>query len=130
MSGAQAAIELAAYQALSSSIAGGSVYQHVPDEASDWPIVVIGDIDTYPFDAKSASPDRSGSLIINTVDRAEQRLRLIQMNDQVETILGGQKFEADGFKVTFQIESAEAVRDESGNFYVGFVRLSVWAVAA
>lgn len=142
MTSATDAIELATYKFLTEgrapfgAVTGAQVHQHVPENTAP-PVVIIGDMDADPLDAKD-DPDRIVTLSIVTVTEAEERKSCLQLMDQAEKILGGGKHEGaeidgaqidiDGWRLAFSFLDGDAVLTPDGDGYVGTSRFTIMAL--
>lgn len=125
MSDAKAVVELAVYEALAAGISGATVYQDVPDNAP-LPVVIVGDMKSYPLGAKN-DPDRRVSVIIVSMVEAEERAPLLALQRQIEALLDGQSFTPAGWKVTATFEDDDATLGGDGATYIGTSAFNVFA---
>lgn len=128
MSDAKAQVKARAFAELDSAIQGAAVYQDVPQDAP-LPVVIVGDMKSFPIGAKS-SQDRRVSLIIVSMVAAEERAPLLALQKQIETALAGEDgktFVGNGWELTFTFDDDDAVLGDDGATYLGTSAFTVFA---
>lgn len=128
MSNAKAVVEQVIYDALAGGVEGAAVYQDVPDDAP-LPLVIIGDMKSYPLGAKD-DPDRRVSVIVVSMVAAEERAPLLALQKQIEALLDGKTFSLDGWIVQVSFEDDDAILGQDGATYVGTTAVSAIALTA
>lgn len=126
MNSAKSAVETAIFSALEGSITGADVYQDVPQDAP-LPVVILGDIKSYPLAAKD-DPDRRVSVIVVSMVEAEERAPLLALQEQIEHALDGKTFSALGWTLSITFEDDDAVLGGDGATYLGTTAFSVLAL--
>lgn len=125
MSDAKSAVEKIAFDALDEGIVGATVYQDVPEDAP-LPVIIIGDMKSYPLDAKD-DPDRRVSIVIAAMVSAEERSPLLALQRQIEALLDGKTFAIEGWTIQFTFQDDDAVLGGDGATYVGTSAFSALA---
>lgn len=125
MTSAATAVENMAFEVLDSGIAGGIVYQDVPDDAP-LPLVIIGELLAVPF-AGPDDPDRRITLTIGVLTDGDERRPCTALQEQVEALLAGKTFVADGWNLHFLPASSAAELADDGSGYVGTTILTILA---
>jgi hypothetical protein len=128
MTDAKSATEATLYGELADAITGATVFQDVPED-EPYPLVVIGDMRSTPLAAKD-DPDRRITVEIVSIVSAEERAPLLELQRQVEAILDGKTFAADGWTLAVSLEDDDALLAEDGSSYVGTSTFQVLALAA
>lgn len=119
------AAELYLFQTLSAVITGARVYQDVPAGATG-DLVIIGDVESFPF-AATTDPDRRISVTIITLTEGDERAPCTALQAQIETALAGVSVLRDLWNLHSSIESSSAVLDEQGEGYLGTTILQILA---
>lgn len=125
MSDAKAITERVMFDALAAGIAGAAVYQDVPQD-TPLPVVVLGDMKSYPIGAKS-DPDRRISAIIVSMVAAEERAPVLALQKQIEVALDGKCFKPTGWEINVTFEDDDAVLAEDGAVYLGTSAFTIFA---
>lgn len=125
MTSASAAVETLTFDILDGGIAGGIVFQDVPDTAP-LPLVIIGDLLAVPF-AGADDPDRRITLTIAVLTAGDERRPCTALQDTVEELLAGKTFQIDGWNLHFLPASSAAELAEDGSGYVGTTILTILA---
>lgn len=125
MTSASSAVESLTFDTLNGGIAGGIVFQDVPDDAP-LPVVVIGDLLAVPF-AGADDPDRRITLTIAVLTAGDERRPCTALQDEVEALLAGKTFTVDGWNLHFLPASSAAELAEDGSGYVGTTILTILA---
>lgn len=128
MSNAKSVVEQEAFQALEATIEGATVYQDVPQDAP-LPVVILGDMKSYPIGAKD-DPDRRVSIIIVSMVEAEERGPLLALQRQIEAALDSKTFTPAGWVIRFTFEDDDAVLGGDGATYVGTSAFTAFAFQA
>ena len=128
MSNAKAVVEQVIYDALADGIEGATVYQDVPEDAP-LPLVIVGDMKSYPLGAKD-DPDRCGSVIVVSVVAAEEPAPLLALQKQIEDLLDGKTFSPEGWIVQVSFEDDDAILGQDGATYVGTTAVTAIALTA
>ena len=125
MTSASAAVEDLTFEVLDAGIAGGIVFQDVPDNAP-LPVVIIGDLLAVPF-AGAGDPDRRITLTVGVLIDGDERRPCTDLQDHVEALLAGKTFTRDGWDLHFLPASSAAELAEDGSGYVGTTILTILA---
>jgi hypothetical protein len=124
MTSAASAAEAAVYAALTATVTLASVYQHAP-EAAALPVVVIGDLDTEPFDTKDEE-DGLLTLSLATITQGEERKPALAIMEQVKAALKGRVLSSGGWSIRpFRI-TENCILLPDGVTYVGTTSVSLF----
>lgn len=123
----KSAVEIALYQALAGNIAGVTVYQDAPENAS-LPVTVIGDLTERPIATKGGN-DARVTASIATEFAAEERAPLLIAQGRIKDLLHEGEFVVDGWTLRPIFQTANAELAENGETYVGASIFDVLAFA-
>ena len=126
MSDAMSATEGVVFNALDSGITGAPVFQDVPEDAP-MPLVVLGDMKAEAAWGKN-DPDRRITVTVVAMVGAEERAPLLDLQRQIEALLDGAQFAADGWLIALDFTDADAVLGDDGVSYLGTSNFSVLAL--
>lgn len=123
------AVEQAFFTELSvpGAVPGATVLQHAVS-GSDYPIVLIGDIDTVQPIARSYDPDRSMRVSILVLTEGEERKPCLDLIELVTATLNGRGLTVASWTITPSFEFADARLADDGAGYVGLVQFTVFAL--
>lgn len=124
MTSAASATEAAVYTALSGGVNLATVYQHAPENAA-LPVVVIGDLDSEPFDTKDLS-DGLLTLSLTTITQGEERKPNLAIMEQVKTALRGQTLTSGGWTIKPTQITENCVLLPDGVTYVGTTSVTLF----
>lgn len=129
MSAAGDAIEKATYTLLTTGEPIGiAVFQHVPED-TDPPVIIIGDLETEPLDAKDDGDERA-TLTIVTVIEGEARKPLLDAQAKIKTKLHGARVTEGAWTLAYRFISSSAALAPDGAAYVGESRFEILALGA
>lgn len=126
MSSAVSAVEAVAFDKLETAVTLATVYQDVPDDTMP-PVVIIGDITAQPFTDDPDDPDRVVSLTVATVIAGEERQPCTDIQDEIETALGGARATRDGWALAFRSLGSDAALAADASGYAGTTTFEIIA---
>lgn len=106
MSRAQAATELAVFDALTAGVTLSPVFGDVPAETRA-PVTIVGDMVADPLPAKNSLVERL-SLTVTTEVWAMKRAPILLLQDEVKQALHGRTLIADGYEIQIVLDAADA----------------------
>ena len=121
----KAAVEQMLFDELSDAITDAAVFQDVPED-HPMPLVIIGDIEGFPF-ASAGDPDRRITATIITLTEGDERAPCTDLQDQQELAFDGRSFFVEPWNLHCSVASSEAGLAEDGSGYVGTLTLNVLA---